>query len=91
MMPKTDSDPEYPKKSGSRLDGKNLIEMWEEKIRKSGHVPKYVWNKEQFDSLNLTKTDRLLGKNSDFLTFCDTCRQNILSLMLEKLHHAILL
>lgn len=61
MLPSTTRDPEYPNKSGKREDGKNLIEMWQNKMKNNSEIPRYVWNKAQFDGINIARTDRLLG------------------------------
>uniref|UniRef100_A0A8C3A659 Alkaline phosphatase n=2 Tax=Cyclopterus lumpus TaxID=8103 RepID=A0A8C3A659_CYCLU len=62
MFPKNTSDVEYPgvaKHSGTRKDGRNLVQEWIDKMRnKRGH---YVWNKKQLLSLNPTSVDYLLG------------------------------
>lgn len=50
------ADPEYPSRTGSRTDGRDLTAEWQQ-------MPKaeYVWNKEQFDAINPRKTKHLLG------------------------------
>ncbi|XP_029947111.1 alkaline phosphatase, tissue-nonspecific isozyme [Salarias fasciatus] len=62
MYPKNQSDVEYPnipKHSGTRKDGRNLVEEWIAKKKdKKGH---YVWNKKQVLSLNPNNVDYLLG------------------------------
>lgn len=62
MFPKNMTDIEYPtiaKYSGSRKDGRNLVEEWLERMKeKKGH---YVWNKKQLLSLNPSNVDYLLG------------------------------
>ena len=50
-------DPEYQEFFGARLDNRNLIAEWQKKIPNR----QYVWNKTQFDALDLTKTKQLLG------------------------------
>lgn len=57
FLPKEMMDPEYPVKKGERLDGRNLSEEWKSKYKDS----EYVWNKEQFDSVDAKKTKHLLG------------------------------
>ncbi len=44
FLPEDSTDPEYPDARGLRVDGRNLIEEWQE--RNSGG--RYVWNLEQF-------------------------------------------
>ncbi|CAJ1050149.1 alkaline phosphatase%2C tissue-nonspecific isozyme isoform X2 [Xyrichtys novacula] len=62
MFPKNTSDVEYPgvaKHSGTRKDGRNLVQEWTDKVKnKKGH---YVWNKKQLLSLNPNNVDYLLG------------------------------
>lgn len=62
MFPKNQSDVEYPnvlKHSGTRKDGRNLVEEWiAKKKNKKGY---YVWNKKQVLSLNPNNVDYLLG------------------------------
>ncbi|KAM6947380.1 alkaline phosphatase, tissue-nonspecific isozyme isoform 1-T3 [Lycodopsis pacificus] len=62
MFPKNLSDVEYPrvaKHSGTRKDGRNLVQEWIDKTKdKKGH---YVWNKKQLLSLNPNSVDYLLG------------------------------
>jgi alkaline phosphatase len=50
------SDPEYGS-AGNRLDGRDLAAEWVE-LEPNSH---YVWNKEQFDSIDPASTDHLLG------------------------------
>ncbi|XP_077343770.1 alkaline phosphatase-like [Lithobates pipiens] len=53
-------DPEYPTSTSSqalRKDGQNLTNIWLSK-RQRAH---YVWNKEQFDAIQETNTDYLMG------------------------------
>lgn len=56
FMPSTTTDPEYGS-AGKRKDGRNLTAEWVNKH----HNANYVWNKAQFDAIDPTKTDHLLG------------------------------
>ncbi|MFN3920054.1 MAG: alkaline phosphatase [Methylohalobius sp.] len=56
FLPASAHDPEYPDQTGSRTDGRHLIEEWQARPRWA-----YVWNKEQFDALDPAKVDHLLG------------------------------
>lgn len=56
FMPNSLADPEYIDKKGERTDSRNLIEEYQEKFK-----AKYVWNKSQFDVINVKETHRLLG------------------------------
>ncbi|KAL6454948.1 hypothetical protein MHYP_G00366120 [Metynnis hypsauchen] len=57
MFPKGTPDPEYPSKTGERLDMTNLIDVWLENRSNA----KYVWNKAQLDAVNDADTDYLMG------------------------------
>jgi len=50
-------DPEYTDRKGERLDGRNLPKEWTTKYKNS----EYVWNRQQFDSIDAKKTKHLLG------------------------------
>ena len=54
--PNTKADPEYPTRKGRRTDGRDLTAEW---AAKPGAA--YVWNKAQFDAVDLNRTRRLLG------------------------------
>lgn len=56
FMPNTMIDPEYANKTGERTDGRNLINEYQQKFNAN-----YVWNKAQFDAINIKKTRHLLG------------------------------
>lgn len=56
FVPKETADPEYPEQFGHRSDGRDLTAEWRAKTRAA-----YVWNLEQFDAVDVTSTDRLLG------------------------------
>ncbi|XP_017573422.1 alkaline phosphatase, tissue-nonspecific isozyme [Pygocentrus nattereri] len=62
MLPKNTSDVEYPeekKHSGTRKDGRNLIQEWIDRRKdKKGY---YVWNKQELLSVNPSTADYLLG------------------------------
>ena len=51
------TDPEYPDKKGERLDGRDLIQMWVDNHTNS----QYVWNKTQFDLIDVEKVDHVIG------------------------------
>ncbi|MCX7054847.1 MAG: alkaline phosphatase [Proteobacteria bacterium] len=54
--PNTKADPEYPTRLGRRTDGRDLTAEW---AAKPGAA--YVWNKAQFDAVDLNRTRHLLG------------------------------
>ncbi len=56
FLPASDADPEYRKKTGKRKDGRNLAEEW---LRHDGAA--YAWNKQQFNDIDPSTTDHLLG------------------------------
>lgn len=57
FMPAGVDDPEYQEFFGGRLDARNLITEWQAKKNNS----EYIWNKAQFDALDVKTTQRLLG------------------------------
>ena len=59
-MSRNDTDPEYPKETGERLDGRNLINEWVNKHSNS----LYVWKKTAFDQIDVDKTDHVMGEVS---------------------------
>ena len=56
FMTATQRDPEYDGYPGQRLDGRDLIGEW---TKRPGST--YVWNREQFDKVDVAKTRHLLG------------------------------
>ncbi|TRY84112.1 hypothetical protein DNTS_032954 [Danionella cerebrum] len=62
MTPEGTPDPEYPSSSsrkGDRKDKRNLINVWLN--ARKGRNAQYVWNKEQFNAVNVKTTDCLMG------------------------------
>lgn len=58
FIPHTKADPEYSLlKPGKRTDGRDLTREWLTKYPNSA----YVWNKQQLQAVDLTKTDHLLA------------------------------
>jgi alkaline phosphatase len=57
FKPRGEADPEYPRRSGGRLDGQDLTKAWLE--AEEGSV--YVWNTEQFQAVDVASTNHLLG------------------------------
>jgi len=47
FLPDTQSDPEYPKRKGLRLDARNLIEAWRQRYPGG----QWLWNDKQFSAL----------------------------------------
>ncbi|NXY61607.1 PPBT protein, partial [Callaeas wilsoni] len=65
MYPKNVSDVEYPqeeKHRGTRLDGRNLVQAWQE-AKPPGKVAEYVWHRRGLLALNLSRVDFLLGES----------------------------
>jgi len=58
FLPKTDADLEYPDIKGRRNDGRNLVQEW---LKSRGPASAYVWNKAQFDALDVQRVDHVLG------------------------------
>jgi len=57
FLPATQPDPEHPTENGRRNDGRDLAREWTQKHKASA----YVWNRQQFDAIDASKTDHLLG------------------------------
>ncbi len=57
FLPKVTVDPEYEKRTGERLDGRDLTKEWISKHKDSA----FVWNKADFDRIDAKKTNHLLG------------------------------
>lgn len=60
FFPNTTIDPEYGK-AGNRLDGRDLISVWRDLQKTKGKSHQYVWNKQQFNAIDPTTTDYVLG------------------------------
>jgi alkaline phosphatase len=57
FLPVETADPEYPARTGQRLDKRDLTKEWLSKYESSA----YVWNKAQFDAIDTKTTKHLLG------------------------------
>jgi alkaline phosphatase len=57
FLPKELEDPEGADTGDGRQDGRNLAQEWTGKYPNSA----YIWNQQQFDSINPDTTDHLLG------------------------------
>ena len=57
FLPNSESDPSNSSLRGDRIDGRNLINEWEEKMSQLNLTHKYIWNLEQFDNLD-SKSDQ---------------------------------
>jgi alkaline phosphatase len=53
-------DPEYPTQKGRRMDGRHLADEWVN-TRGGSSKAAWVWNKAQFDAIDVTRTTHLLG------------------------------
>jgi len=49
------------KDRGSRVDGRNLIREWEEKMESKGKSYKFIWNATQLRNLEVDQYDNILG------------------------------
>jgi alkaline phosphatase len=58
FLPKTANDPEYTNTPGRRGDGRDLTAEW---LSSRGPGAAYVWNKAQFDAIDVVQTTHLLG------------------------------
>lgn len=56
FLPNSKVDPEYNTLKGMRLDGRDLAQDWLKLPRSA-----YVWNKKQFNEIDVQRTDHLLG------------------------------
>jgi alkaline phosphatase len=57
FTPTDTADPEEPERHGNRVDGRDLTQEWLEQDESAA----YVWNREQFEALDLSGTRHLLG------------------------------
>ena len=57
FLPATMADPEYPDVKGKRTDGKDLAAVW----KTANPAGAYVWNSENFATVDPKKTGKLLG------------------------------
>lgn len=57
FLPVETIDPEYPDKTGKRLDGRDLMQEWS----RAAPASAAVWSGAQLRALDLAATDRLLG------------------------------
>ena len=58
MISKNHTDPEYPDKTGERLDGRNQTKEWVEKHPNA----RYVWNKTAFENIDTEEVDHVMGE-----------------------------
>ena len=57
----TDSDHKDPLKKGDRIDNRNLIDEWTDKMRRQNLQHKFLWNKTDFLNLRPYEYDHILG------------------------------
>ena len=84
LMHKNQTDPEYPDKKGDRLDGRDLISEWVNKFQNS----KYVWNKNEFEQIDVDKVDHVIGMRFFIYTWSfenQVSKKNQLILLLGNL------
>ena len=60
-MSALERDPQRPNEFGRRLDNRNLIESWLLDKKDRGLEARYVKDKSEFDRLDTTRVDYLLG------------------------------
>lgn len=58
FLPAEATDPEYPAKKGARTDGRDLTQEW---LKRFGPGSAYIWNKVQFNELDVKRTTHLLA------------------------------
>jgi alkaline phosphatase len=58
FLPAGTPDPEYPEKTGSRKDGRNLTDEW---AKRYAGKASYVWNRAGFDALKPSTAGHVLG------------------------------
>ena len=58
FLPTDANDPEDDGRKGNRKDGQDLLKAWTDRYSNSGAV---VWNKDQFDKIDIKNTKHLLG------------------------------
>lgn len=61
FLPNTTADPEYSEQSGSRTDGKNLVEQWKTAQQDKNRKAKFVYDRAGFDNVTADNTDYLFG------------------------------
>ncbi|CAH1796020.1 unnamed protein product [Owenia fusiformis] len=61
LYPNTSADPEYPDRTGRRLDGRKIHEEWVKEKTDRGLNAEFVWNKAQFDSIDPNTIDHWFG------------------------------
>jgi alkaline phosphatase len=61
FLPKAIGDPLNSKQRGVRIDGRNLIQEWTEKMKSSQKKYKYVWNVTDFRKTNYKNYEHVLG------------------------------
>lgn len=49
--------------TGSRIDKRNLINEWEERMKRLNIAHKFIWNAHDFRKTNFKLYDHILGKN----------------------------
>ena len=57
FIPKNETDPEHTTRVGEREDGRNLLQEWVKKHPSS----QYIWNKKQFDQIDVEKVEHVIG------------------------------
>lgn len=70
FLSNNDLDPESGNITNGRKDGRNLIDVWQQKQQELGRAYKYVWNQTSFEAVVPAETDYLLGLfNKDHMNF----------------------
>ena len=61
FLPNSEADPKQTRKYGDRIDGRNLIKEWEDKMTKNKLTHKYIWNLTDFNQLKPNQYQHVLG------------------------------
>jgi hypothetical protein len=61
FLPNTVRDYAQIYSNGSRIDNRNLIEEWDEKMKEMNRKHKFIWNASDFRETNLNDYQQVLG------------------------------
>lgn len=62
FLPKEKADMANHNQTGERIDGRDLINEWSQKMEKQNKTYKYIWNATDFRNTNMKDYDHVLGK-----------------------------
>jgi hypothetical protein len=61
FLPNTVKDYSQIYSNGTRIDNRNLIEDWSEKMKEMNRKHKFIWNASEFRSTNFNDYQQVLG------------------------------